>query len=278
MKSEALSGLRRTGIPDAFTRFIDSVERFFGPVGKIVDLVFGFISKLPAWVFLAVVLAPPVLFGFLYLRWWFRRRARWEQAAILSGFTPLDEKASLCALFPRLSVFAADTDSDAETLWGCEGSSGGKKVWLADFNSRFANKSLAQTVAVLRVPGAAWPELTLRERKGGMPRRRTGEELSDVDFDRTFRAEGPDADVPRKLLSRDARAGLVRLAARCQELEGRADTPGLRLVLRVANQVGRLQVELAGDVVAVCARRCLDPAVARDLPAAVEEACSALSR
>lgn len=265
-------------IPDWFTRFIDSVERFFVAVMRIVDPVFEFISTLPGWLWFAVLLAPPVLFGVVYLRWWFGRRARWEQAAILSGFTLLDEKASLRALFPRLSVFAAPTESDAETLWGCEGSSGGNKVWLADFNSRFGNKTLGKTVAVLRVPGAAWPELSLRERKGGMPRGRAGEELSDVDFDRTFQVEGPDPDAARKLLSTDARADLVRLAAQCRELERRADTPAVRLVLKAANQIGLLRVELAGDVFAVCARRYLDPAVARDLLAAAEEACSTLGR
>ena len=264
--------------PDAFTKFIDSLERLFGAVMKIVDPIFEFVSTVPGWVFLAVLLAPPVLIGFVYLRWWFSRRSGWEQAATLSGFTPLDEKASLSALFPGLSVFAAPTESDAETLWGCEGSSGGKQVWLADFNSRFGNKTLGKTVAVLRVPGAAWPELSLRERKGGMPRGRAGEELSDVDFDRTFQVEGPDPDAARKLLSADARAGLVRLAAQCRELERRADTPAVRLVLKAANQIGLFRAELAGDVFAVCARRYLDPAVARDLLAAAEEACSTLGR
>jgi hypothetical protein len=265
-------------IPDLFTRFIDSVERFFVAVMKIVDPVFEFISTLPGWLWLAVLLAPPVLFGVVYLRWWFGRRARWEQAAILSGFTPLDEKASLRALFPRLSVFAAPTDSDVETLWGCEGSSGGKQVWLADFNRRSGKQTLGRTVAVLRVPGADWPELSLREGKGGVSRGRAGEDLSDVDFDRTFHVEGPDTDAARKVLTTEARAGMVRLAAQCRELERRADTPALRLVLRASNQIGLFRVQLAGDVFAVCARRYLDPAAARDLLAATEEACSTVGR
>lgn len=265
-------------VPDALTRFIDSVERFFGPVMKIVDLVFGFVSTLPGWVWLAVLLAPPALFGFVYLRWWFGRRARWEQVAMLSGFTLLDEKASLSALFPRLSVFADATASDVETLWGCEGSSGGRQVWLADFNRRSGNHTLVRTSVVLRVPGADWPGLSLWERKDGVARGRAGEDPTDVDFDRSFQVEGPDPDAARKSLTTVGRAGLMRLAIQCLEIERRADTPALRLVLRAANQTGLLRMELAGDVFAVCARRCLDPPAAKDLLAAAEEACSTLGR
>jgi hypothetical protein len=260
------------------SKFIDWMERFFGAAMKIVDPVFEFVSTVPGWVFIAVLLAPPALIGFVYLRWWFGRRARWEQFAVLSGFTPLDEKASLTTLFPRLSVFADPTDSDVETLWGYEGSSGRSQLWLADFNRRSGKRTLVRTVAVLRVPGAEWPELSLWERKGGVPRGRAGEEPSDVDFDRTFQVEGPDPDAARKSLSTGARAGLVRLASQCLELERRADTLALRLVLRASNQIGLLRLELAGDLFAVCARRCLDPAVARDLLSAAEEASSALGQ
>ncbi len=265
-------------IPDALAKVIDLVERFFAAAMKIIDPVFELVSTVPAWAWLALLLTPAALFGFVYLRWWFGRRASWEQVAMLSGFTPLDERASFTALFPRLSVFVDPTASEVETLWGCEGSSGGKQVWLADFNRRLGKRTLARTVAVLRVPGAEWPELSLWERKSGVPRGKAGGELSDADFDRTFDVEGPDPDAARKSLSTGARAGLVRLAAQCLEIERRADTPALRLALRAANQTGLLRLELAGDLFAVCARRCLDPAAARDLLAAAEEASSALGR
>ena len=200
-------------LPDALARFIDWVERFFGAVMKIVDPVFEFVSTLPGWLWIAVLLAPAALFGFVYLRWWFGRRARWEQYAKLSGFTLLDDNASLTALFPHLSVFADPANSDVETLWGCEGSSGGREVWLADFNRRSGKQTLMRTAAVLRVPGADWPELSLWERKGGVPRGSGSVDPSDADFDRTFQAEGPRLDAALKSLTAEARAGLVRLAS-----------------------------------------------------------------
>ena len=261
-------------------KIIDSAERFFGAAMKIIDPVFEFISTVPAWALLPVLLAPAALFGFVYLRWWFGRGARWEQFAVLSGFTPLDGKASLTALFPRLSVFADPTDSEVETLWGCEGSSGGRKVWLADFKRRSGNRSLVRTAAVLRVPGADWPALSLWERKSGASRgrARADGEATDADFDRTFVAEGPDPDAAGKSLASVARAGLVRLATQCLEIERRADTPALRLVLIASNQTGLLRLEVAGDLFAVCARRCLDPDAAKDLLTAADEACLTLGR
>ncbi len=265
-------------LPDALARFIDWVERFFGAVMKIVDPVFEFVSTLPGWLWIAVLLAPAALFGFVYLRWWFGRRARWEQYAKLSGFTLLDDNASLTALFPHLSVFADPANSDVETLWGCEGSSGGREVWLADFNRRSGKQTLMRTATVLRVPGADWPGLSLWERKGGVARGSGSVDPSDADFDRTFQAEGPRLDAALTSLAAEARAGLVRLARQCREIERRADTPALRLVLKAAHQSGLLRVELAGDLIAICARRCIDPGAAKDLLAAAEEACSTLGR
>jgi len=262
------------------SKIIEWVERFFVAAMKIVDPVFEFASTVPAWVWLALLLVPPALFGFVYLRWWFGRRARWEQAAVLSGFTLLDDSASLTALFPRLSVFADPTETDVSTHWGCTGSSGRSEVWLADFNRRTGKRTFVRTAAVLRVPGADWPALSLWERKSGVSRgrARADEEPSEAAFDRTFVAEGTDPDAARKSLSSGARASLGRLATQCLDIERRADTPALRLVLRASNQTGLLRVEIAGDVFAVCARRCIDPAVARDLLAAAEEASSALGR
>lgn len=265
-------------IPDAFARFIGWVERFFAAAMKIVDPVFEFVSTLPGWLFLAVLLAPAALFGFVYLRWWFGRRARWEQLARLSGFTLLDDNASLTALFPRLSAFADPADSGVETLWGCEGFSGGRQVWLADFNRPTGKQTLMRTVVVLRTPGAEWPELSLWERKEAATQASAGAEPLNEDFDRIFRAEGPDLNAALKSLTSEGRVGLVRLAVQCREIERRADTPALRLAMRAAHQGGLLGVELAGDLFAVCARRCLDPPAAKELLAAAEEACSTLGR
>ncbi len=267
-----------SSIPDALTRFIDSLEKLLGAVMKIIDAVFEFVSIVPAWLWLAVLLTPAALFGSVDLRWWFGRRGRWEQVARLSGFTLLDDDASLTALFPRLSVFSDPANSEVETLWGCEGSSGGRQVWLADFNRRFGRHTLVRTAVVIRSPGAEWPELSLWERKEGASPVRAGEDPSDADFDRIFQTEGPDPEAARKSLTSDGRAGLVRLAAQCLEIERRADTPALRLALKAANQSGLLRVELAGDLFAVCARRCLDPGIAGELLSAAEKASGALGR
>lgn len=245
---------------------------------KIVDAVFGFVSYMPGWFWWVVVLAPPALTAVFYLRWWFGRPARWKRAAMEMGFDPPEKDAELGRLFPSLSVFAGEVPFEAETLWIFEGRFGRGQAWVADFNRRFTKQNRGRTVCVLQVPGAGWPTLELKEGKAPPHAKKIAGEWDDEKFDRTFHLAVGEPEAARKILTMDLRAALLRLAGRCTELERGADSFAVRMMLKILNQNESLAVAMAGDAFAVCARRYLDPASARDLLAAAETACGSLAR
>jgi hypothetical protein len=245
---------------------------------EIIDSVFGFIASVPGWVWTVAVIALPAGMALFYLRWWIGRGPRWERAAMEMGFKPLNKGEELGRLFPRLSLFAGETPFDAETLWLFEGTAGGKEAWVGDFYYSVGRAKRGRTVCILRTPGADWPAIWLREGKAPRKPDPIAGDRQDPEFDRTFYRAAGDAEATGKLLTMDVRAGLVRLAARCGEIEHRADTPVVRLMLRVMGMILPLDVEVGGDAFAVRARRYLDPAAARELLAAVEAACGSLRR
>jgi hypothetical protein len=243
-----------------------------------IDAVFGFIGGLPPWGWVLVLAGPAAGLSAFTLNWWFRRPGRWERAALEMGFSPLPRKAELGRLFPRLSIFAGAVPFEAETLWGCSGRRGRGEAWLADFSSKVGKQKRGRTVCVLRVAGAAWPAVGLWEGRPAPATRPIDGEWDDPPFDRAFCLTSGVPEAARALLGPDARAALVRLAERCRALERTADPPLVRLMLRVLKQIGNLEFETAGDLVAVCARSYLDPGVLRELLDATESAAASLGR
>jgi hypothetical protein len=242
---------------------------------RIVDAVFGFVDKLPDGLLPAIVIAIPVTMMVLHLRWWFRRGPQWEAAAMELGLSRIPGEASLAALFPALDVFAEDDMTKEDNPWIHAGTSGGFHVWLGDHSSRIRK---GRTVCVLRSPGAEWPAMHLF---GGRGRPVPDGEVTlpaEPDFARGFKIRGKDPEAARRLLSPVVCAALLRLSARCREIERAANSMHTRLMLWIFNQIGLLEIETAGDVFAVCASCYLDPAAAKDLLAAVQEACLALPR
>lgn len=245
---------------------------------EIIDAVFGFVSALPFWVWVLVLAGPAVGLSAFHLTWWLRRPGQWERAALEMGFTPFGRTTELGRLFPRLSTFAGKVPYEAETLWGCSGRAGRGEAWIADFKQKVANQRRSRTVCVLRIPAADWPAAGLRE---GTPTPTThpiGGDWDDPPFDRAFCLASGTPEAARALLGPDARAALVRLAERCRAIEEGADTPAVRLMLRVLHQTGDLEVETAGELFAVCARRPLDPGALPGLLDAAETAAASLGR
>jgi hypothetical protein len=244
----------------------------------IVDTVFGFAGSLPGWLWIVIVLGIPGILMFRHLRWWIRRGPQWDTAALELGFSSPPEGTTLPALFPSLGLCAEDFEqSPSDALWIIMGRSGGFQVWVGDQRRRMGSKVKSRTVCILRIEGAAWPSVRLIERRGRIPRREEAALPEAGGFEGRLEVVAPDPESARRLLEPAARTALLRLASRSREIERTADPWWTRIVSMNASD-SPLEIEISKDVFAIGMRHCLNPAAAKDLLAAAQEACLSVPR
>ncbi len=238
---------------------------------EIADFVFGAFEKLPSG--LVPLVGIGAILGMLafHLSLPIRRRARWQEAAFQLGLSHVDEDPSLSTKFGSLLSFLDVDGFQTRSLDVLTGQLAGIQVWLLDHATGSRPRRL-QTACVHRTEQLHLTPFRLIARRS--LRRHSGFEVDfqdDPDFTRTFVLYGEDAEALRWLFDPALRTGISALFARLREIERQYNDRLTVAMLRISNSFGLLQLEAAGNTVALHLSRLIDPRGAADFLAVADE-------
>jgi len=235
-----------------------------------VDLIFGFVEKVPGWIWPVVLFGPLLAMLVFQLTLGVRRRSMWQRTAILLGYAHHDEDTSLANTFNSLVSFMDVDGFETRSLDVLSNEADGVQTWLLDHASRKPRK--LRTACVMRTHELQIPHFRLLRSRNAL---RLQEEQvvfqDDPDFDRMFVLTTDNPVATKRLFDALLRQHFLRMYHRSREIE-RSNTDWFSvLMLRLSNAIGRFEVEAAGDTLSVHLSRIINPRAVPDLLALTAE-------
>lgn len=236
----------------------------------IVDLIFGFVEKVPGWIWPVVLFGPLLAMLVFQLSLGVRRRAMWQRTAILLGYAHHDEDTSLANTFNFLVSFLDVDGFETRSLDVLSNEADGVRTWLLDHASRKPRK--LRTACVMRTLELQVPHFRLLRSRGSLhPQEEQVVFQNDPDFARMFILTTDNPTAIKRLFDAMLRQHFLRMFHRSREIE-RSNTDWFSvLMLQLSNAIGRFEVEAAGDTLSIHLSRIINPRAAPELLALTAE-------
>jgi hypothetical protein len=236
----------------------------------IADLIFGFVEKMPGWIWPVVLFGPLLAMLVFHLSLAMRRRSMWQRAAILLGYVHHDEDTNLAGTFDALASFADVDGFGTRSLDVLTNQAAGVQTWILDHATRKPRKF--RTACVMRTNELQVPRFRLFRAGGSL--RPTEEQVvfkDDPDFARLCVLTTDNPAAIERLFDATLRRHFLRMFHHAREIE-RLNTDWFSvLMLRLSNAIGRFEVEAAGDTLSVHLSCIINPRAAPELVALTAE-------
>ena len=236
----------------------------------MVDLIGGFVEKVPGWIWPVVLFGPLLAMLVFQLSLGVRRRAMWQRTAILLSYAHHDEDTSLANTFNFLVSFLDVDGFETRSLDVLSNEADGVQTWLLDHASRKPRK--LRTACVMRTRELQVPHFRLLRSRGSLrPREEQVVFQDDPDFARMFVLTTDNPAAIKRLFDAALRQHFLRVFHCAREIE-KSNTDWLSvLMLRLSNAIGRFEVEAAGDTLSVHLSRIINPRAAPEFLALTAE-------
>lgn len=237
---------------------------------NIVDVIGGFVEKVPGWIWPVVLFGPLLAMLIFHLSLGIRRRSIWQRTAILLGYIHHDEDIRLANTFNSLASFLDVDGFETRSLDVISNEADGVQTWLLDHASGKPRK--LRTVCVMRTSELHVPHFRLLQPWGSLrPREEQVVFQNDPDFARMFILTTDNPAAIKRLFDATLRQHFLRMFHRCRDIE-RSNTDWFSvLMLRLSSAISRFEVEAAGDTLSVHLSRIINPRAAPEFLALTAE-------